>query len=114
MAAKEGSLTSLLKELLARILGMGKIQVYLELVSIANGTDTTAVHGDPATLSCTPHVQQLVFDKRHYGDSPLCISVCALPHQLFVHSPSSAIYHRRAYSTGLPDAMISGVKHAWV
>lgn len=33
-----------------------------------------------------PHVQQLVCDKCWYGDSPLCILVCALPHQLFMHS----------------------------
>jgi hypothetical protein len=84
MAAKEGSFTSLLKELLAKILGMGKSQVYLELVSISNGTGTATVHGEPGTLSCTPHVQQLVSDIHYYGDSPLHILVCTYPHQLFV------------------------------
>jgi hypothetical protein len=83
MAANEGSFTSLLKELLAKIVGMGKNQVYLELVSISNGTGTATVPGDPVTLSCTPHVQQLVSNKHYYGDSLLHISVCT--HQLFVH-----------------------------
>jgi hypothetical protein len=44
------------------------------------------LQGEPATLLWMPHVQQLVCDKHWYGDSPLCILVCALPHQLSVHS----------------------------
>jgi hypothetical protein len=64
---------------------MGENRADLELLSIANGMGTAAVHGEHTTLSCTLHIQQLLFDEGSYGDSPLHVSVCALPHQLFMH-----------------------------
>jgi hypothetical protein len=46
---------------------------------------------------CEPHVRLLVFDGRWYGDSPLRVSECALPHQLPVNfafrGPMRDLYH---------------------
>jgi hypothetical protein len=64
---------------------MGKNQADVELIPAANGTGTATVHVEPATLLCVPHVQQLVFREHWFRDSPLAISVCTLPHSLFMH-----------------------------
>lgn len=83
--AEEGRFTTLSKEPLAKFLVWGENQVDLELTPVANGMGRATVHGDPTTLLYAPHVRQLVFNERWYRDSPLSISVCALPHQLFMY-----------------------------
>jgi hypothetical protein len=65
--------------------GVSKNEMDLERVAVSNVTGTTTTHREPTTLLCMTHVWQLAFDKLWCGDSPLYVSVCALPHQLFMH-----------------------------
>jgi hypothetical protein len=48
---------------LGKILGVAKCPADIKSASFANGTDTATVDGEPATLFCTSHVLQLLFNE---------------------------------------------------
>jgi hypothetical protein len=68
-AAKEGIPATLLKESLANFLAWAK----------AKWTQSLYPWVQQLFMQSPPHVQQLISSEHRYGNSPLCVSVCAVP-----------------------------------
>jgi hypothetical protein len=62
---------------------MGENQADLQLASIANGTGTATVCGDPATLVCA--FGSLYLTNAGTEDSPVYVSASILSDQRFMH-----------------------------
>jgi hypothetical protein len=95
---------------------MGENQVDLKsLYPLANGAGTaTVMENQP--INCHAHRMFSNLYSMNGGMGILLYMsyICALPHQLFMHSSIFVICCRKVNSTSLPDAVISGMKHAWV
>jgi hypothetical protein len=84
------------------ILGMGESQTTLERVPFVNGVVLQLFMQKPSTLLSGPHVRVLVRHERSSGDSSGRVSVCPVPHQLFLQFSFSSLL----------DATINGMERA--
>jgi hypothetical protein len=99
MAAKQGTFHRIVIRTIVKFFGAVEKMVQVQQLIV----------GEPFTLSHAPHVWQLVLDKRWYGG--LSCTYCSIISCTYL---SSMVYRGRENSTGLPDMVISGVKHVWV